>query len=350
MNQIRIGITIGDINGIGPEVIIKALSNNHLLNQCTPIIYGSAKAIAYHKNIVKSNINFNTIGQAQDIKPNAVNVLNCWDEAVNIELGKANEDGGKYAHIAIDRAFRDYNSDQIDAIVTAPINKYAMSLAGFPHPGHTEYFSSQYSDSTSIMMMISEDLRIALVTNHLPLSEVASHVTQDTVLTKIRVLHKSLVEDFNIDKPKIAVLGLNPHAGDNGKIGTNEDAHIHPAIVKAKEEGIMAMGAFPADGFFGSGDFKKFDAVLAMYHDQGLIPFKSLTFGTGTNYTAGLPLIRTSPDHGTAYDIAGQNKADESSLLHAIYRAIDISRQREQYHEDRKDALQKRPKKNYERR
>lgn len=340
MSKLKLGITIGDINGVSVEVIIKALSDERMLNLFTPIIYGSSKVISYHKNIVDSeNFQFTSISKAESSKYNRVNVLNCWDETANIELGKATQEAGKFAHIALDRAVRDFQNNQIDGIVTAPINKHAMKMANFPFPGHTEFIADKFKSSNSLMMMVSESLKVALVTNHEPITKVAELITKESVTKKLNILHKTLVQDFGIEKPLIAVLGLNPHAGDDGAIGTEDDTEVRPAIIEAKKNGMSVMGPYPADGFFGSSQYKKFDAILAMYHDQGLIPFKSLSFGNGVNFTAGLPLVRTSPDHGTAYDIAGKNIADESSIRSAIYRAIDIAKTRKEYHESRENQL-----------
>lgn len=350
MSKLKLGITIGDINGISVEVIIKALSDERMLNQFTPIIYGSSKVISYHKNIVESeNFQFSSITKAESSKYNRVNVLNCWDETANIELGKATEEAGKFAHIALDRAVRDFQNNEIDGIVTAPINKHAMKMANFPFPGHTEFIADKFKSVNSLMMMISETLKVALVTNHEPISNVASLITKDLVTSKLNILHKTLIEDFGIEKPLIAVLGLNPHAGDDGAIGGEDDSEVRPAIIEAKKSGMAVMGPYPADGFFGSSQFKKFDAILAMYHDQGLIPFKALSFGNGVNFTAGLPLIRTSPDHGTAYDIAGKNIADASSLRSAIFAAIDIARMRKEFYESSENKLERtnRSKKEY---
>lgn len=336
----RIGITIGDINGIGPEVIIKALSVPNIMKMCTPVVYGSSKILSYHKNIVKdSSIHFQGIQHIKQVQGGRINVINCWEENVNITLGKATAEGGKYAHIALDRAMKDLKEGLIDAVVTAPVNKHAMKLSNFPYPGHTEYFTAQDGDKTSLMMLCSDALRVALVTNHIPVSKVAGSINKELIMKKIQILHKTLVEDFDIDRPVISVLGLNPHAGDEGMLGDEEEKYIRPAIIESKKNGMIVTGPHPADGFFGSAQWKKADAILAMYHDQGLIPFKALTFGTGINFTAGLSFVRTSPDHGTAYDITGQNIADESSLLQAIYAAIDISRNRKEYHEDRANAL-----------
>lgn len=340
MSKLKLGITIGDINGVSPEVIIKALRDERLLNQFTPIIYGSSKVLSYHKNIVDSdNFHFSSISKAESAKYNRVNVLNCWDETANIELGRATKEAGKFAHIALDRAVRDFQNHHIDGIITAPINKNAMKMADFPFPGHTEFIADKFKSSNSLMMMVSDTLKVALVTNHEPVANVASLITKDAVSRKLNILHKTLVQDFGIEKPVIAVLGFNPHAGDDGAIGTEDENEVRPAIIEAKKNGMSVMGPYSADGFFGSSQFKKFDAILAMYHDQGLIPFKALSFGQGVNFTAGLPLIRTSPDHGTAYDIAGKNQADESSIRSAIYAALDIVRTRKEYKESRENAL-----------
>jgi 4-hydroxythreonine-4-phosphate dehydrogenase len=350
MSKLKLGITIGDINGVSVEVIIKALSDERMLNQFTPIIYGSSKVLSYHKNIVDSeNFQFSSISKAEQSKYNRVNVLNCWDETANIELGKATMEAGKFAHIALDRAVRDFQDNQIDGIVTAPINKHAMKLASFPFPGHTEFIADKFKSANGLMMMISDSLKIALVTNHEPISNVASLITKESVAKKIKILHETLVQDFGIEQPVIAVLGLNPHAGDDGAIGSEDDTEVRPAIIEAKKNGITIMGPYPADGFFGSSAYKKFDGILAMYHDQGLIPFKALSFGKGVNFTAGLPLVRTSPDHGTAYDIAGKNIADESSFRSAIFAALDIAKARKEYHESRENKLERtnRSKKEY---
>lgn len=341
MSKLKLGITIGDINGVSTEVIIKALSDERMLSLFTPIIYGSSKVISFYKNIVNDNFQFSSISTAESAKYNRVNVLNCWDEKADIEIGKVTLNGGKFAHIALDRAVRDYQDNKIDGIVTAPINKQAMKLADFPFPGHTEFIADKFKSSKSLMMMVSKTLKVALVTNHEPVSKVAGMIKKDLVSKKLEILNRTLIEDFGIDKPVIAVLGLNPHAGDDGAIGEEDEAEIRPVIIEAKKKGITVMGPYPADGFFGSSQFKKVDAILAMYHDQGLIPFKALSFGEGVNFTAGLPLVRTSPDHGTAYDIAGKNMADESSLRSAIFTAIDIATCRKDYHLSRENQLER---------
>lgn len=344
MNNIKIGITLGDVNGIGPEIIIKALSNNELLNYFTPIIYGSSKVLAYHKNIVtESSFSFSTIAGPERAFDGKINVINCWDDNVNITLGKATEEGGKFAYLSLEKATFDLKSGLIDAMVTAPINKQAMKMAGFPHTGHTEYITDQIGGK-SLMMMCSELMKVALVSNHLPLSEVAGALTKETLSEKLHIFNKSLQRDFGLEKPIIAVFGLNPHAGDEGTIGQEELEIIRPVIIEAKKSGMMVLGPYPADGFFGSSQFKKVDGILAMYHDQGLIPFKALSFGRGINFTAGLTSIRTSPDHGTAYDIVGNNAADVSSFREALYAAKDIVANRREYDESRENALNKKPK------
>lgn len=345
MSKLKLGITIGDINGIGPECIVKVLSDERILKLFTPIIYGSSKVMSYHKNIVESDkFHFSTTSNAGSAKYHKINVLNCWEEKVDIDLGKATENGGKFAHIALDRAVRDFQNNEIDGIITAPINKHAMKMAEFPYPGHTEFIADKFKSGNSLMMMISDTIKVALVTNHLPISEVAGHIKKDLVSKKLQTLNKTLIQDFGIEKPVIAVLGLNPHAGDEGTIGKEDEEEIRPAIVQAKKNGMTVMGPYPADGFFGSSQFKKVDAILAMYHDQGLVPFKALTFGNGVNFTAGLPIIRTSPDHGTGYDIVGKNSANPASLRNAIYKAIDIANTRKEYFLSRENQLKRKDK------
>lgn len=345
MRKLKVGITIGDINGIGPEVIIKTFSSPKMLEMCIPIIYGSSKVMSYHKNIVKTHdFSFVTTGDAARASGSKVNVVNCWDEDVKIVLGEATEQAGKLAHIAMDRALAELKEGNLDAVVTAPINKEAMKKADFPYPGHTEFFTKNLDKKESLMTMVSDNLRIALATNHLALSKVAESITKEKLVHKLKIFNKSLIEDFGIDKPTIAVLGLNPHAGDNGVIGNEEDDIIRPVIIEAKKNGVHAVGPYAADGFFGSSQYTKADGIFAMYHDQGLIPFKALTFGSGVNFTAGLPVVRTSPDHGTGYDIAGKNQADASSFRSAVYAAMDIARSRKDYKEHRENKLQKRAK------
>ena len=331
MEKLKIGISIGDMNGIGLEVILKTVSDARILNLCTPVLFGSSKVVSYHKNIVQVEFPFANLRTAEEAEAGKVNVVNCWQENVNITLGKISEEGGRYAYKALEMAVAALKIGSIDALVTAPINKKAMQMADFPHAGHTEYITEQLGATESVMLMLNDDFRVGLVTNHLPLSKVAENVTRERILKKLMILDETLRIDFNIGHPTIAVLGLNPHAGDEGALGEEEQTIIRPAIEMAKEKGILAMGPFPADGFFGSGQHKKYDAILAMYHDQGLIPFKALSFGSGVNYTAGLSAVRTSPDHGTAFDIAGQDMADPSSFRQALFTAIDIARNRLAY-------------------
>jgi len=346
MNNITIGITCGDINGIGLEVILKALAIKKAAGNYKVVIYGSTKVVAYHKNIItEDNIQFSSIQTASEAQADRINIINCWQDNVNITLGKATDVGGQCALSALDRATQDLKQGHIDALVTAPINKKAMQMAGFGYPGHTEYLTATLKEKESMMLMLSDDLRIGVVTNHLPIKEVAASITKEKVFRKLLIFAETLKIDLGIQRPTIAVLGLNPHAGDEGAIGNEENDIIRPAIEEAKSKGVFAFGPFPADGFFGSGQFKKFDGVLAMYHDQGLVPFKALSFGAGVNYTAGLGCVRTSPDHGTAYDIAGKGEADERSLMKAIYLAADIVRNRHEYLEMHEDSLERRKQK-----
>lgn len=322
---IRVGISIGDINGIGPEVIIKALSDPRILLDCTPIIYGSTKILSYHKKLIEnSDFQYQSCKAATDAVDKKVNVVNLWDEEINFEIGHPTKNGGEYAFKSLEAATQDLASGKIDVLVTAPISKDAMSKSGFQFPGHTEYLASLAGEDEALMVMVSGGLRVALVTSHIALKDVSTSLTKEKIHQKIAVFEKSLKRDFGIIRPKIAVFGVNPHAGENGKMGTEEQEVIAPAINQAKSEGILAFGPYPADGFFGSDARSQFDGVLAMYHDQGLTAFKALAFEDGVNFTAGLPIVRTSPDHGTAYDIVGQDKASAQSMLSAIYLAIDV--------------------------
>lgn len=340
MSKVRIGITVGDINGIGLEVIIKSLANPKMLDLCIPVIYGSSKVVSYHKNIVRpSEFNYQSSSNAHHLSSERINLINCWNEDVTINLGTPSKESGKFAYISLDQATQDLKNGLIDVMVTAPIDKYAMSLAGFPATGHTEYLTDQFGAPNSLMLMVSDDLRIGLVTNHLPVSEVAHVLTKELIVEKATIFYQSLQIDFGIEKPLLALLGLNPHAGDQGLIGTEEETVIKPAIAILKEKGMLVGGPYAADGFFGSSNFRQVDGILAMYHDQGLIPFKTLSFGQGVNFTAGLPIVRTSPDHGTGTTIAGRNVADEKSFLKALYLAMDIWRHRQDRHESRKNRL-----------
>ncbi len=342
MAKFKVGISIGDINGIGVEVILKVLTDGRMLDICTPIIYGSSKVVAYHKNILEGvNVKFQSVGSASKAYEGRINVVNCWNENVNISLGKATEDGGKFAYIALEKAVQELKEGAVDALVTAPINKKAMNMADFPYAGHTEYLTKEAGQKNSLMLMVNDTLRVGVVTNHLPLRDVPAAITKDRIKEKIRLMNRTLKMDFGIEKPIIAVLGLNPHAGDDGVLGDEEEKIIRPAIVEAKKKGAMVMGPYPADGFFGSSQYTKFDGILAMYHDQGLVAFKALSFGDGTNYTGGLSFIRTSPDHGTAYDLAGKNQANPDSMRKAIFLAKDIHSNRKTYQEDRSNTVEK---------
>jgi len=339
-DKIKIGISIGDVNGIGLEVIIKSLAELQILDYCTPIVYGHTKVASYHRKALgMSDFAFNVIASADLANPKKVNMINCWEEDVKIDLGVANETGGKYALISLEKATDDLVSGAIDALVTAPINKHNIQSETFKFPGHTEYLQERSGSKDVLMFLLSEDIRVGVVTGHIPLTSVAQSITKDKIVKKLVLMNESLKKDFWIEKPKIAVLGLNPHAGDNGLLGSEEEQIIMPAIQEAFDKGIICFGPYPADGFFGKASFKQFDAVLAMYHDQGLIPFKTLAFSTGVNYTAGLKFVRTSPDHGTGYDIAGKNEADPSSFIEAIFSAIHIVKHRREQEELLKNQL-----------
>lgn len=343
MENIKIGITVGDINGIGPEIIIKALSNNKLLKRCTPIIYGSSKLLAYYKNIVKSdNFSYKNIKYADQTYKNNINVINISSDEVNIEIGKATKAAGAFALKSIEAAVQDAKDNKLDAIVTAPINKKSMELAGFKDVGHTEFLTKAFGKSNSLMLMVSPDLKVGTLTNHIPVKDVAGSISKELIIKKAKIFRNTLMRDFGIDKPVIALLGLNPHASDDGLIGSEENDIIRPTIIELKKnENIMMAGPYAADGFFASGKYKKVDGVLSTYHDQGLIPFKLLSGDNGVNFTAGLPIVRTSPDHGTAYDLAGKDEANHLSFTSAIYEAIDICRSRKQYKKDNANPLHK---------
>lgn len=339
--KIRIGITHGDINGIGYEVIIKTLLDNRILNICTPIVYGSPKVAAYHRKALNiNNFSLNNIKTPDDANPKRANIINCLDDNIRVELGKSTRTAGEASYIALKRAVEDLKANKLHALVTAPINKHNIQSADFKFAGHTEYLKDYFDATEVLMLMLSDVFRIGVVTAHIPLAEVPSSLTIPIILSKIRILNKTLIEDFDIRKPKLAIFGLNPHAGEKGILGSEEKDIIIPAINKAKEENILAIGPFPSDGFFGSGDFTKFDGILAMYHDQGLTPFKALVPDEGVNYSAGLPIIRTSPAHGTALELAGRNMARPSSFRKAIYTAADIYQNRQQYLELIKNPLQ----------
>ena len=340
---IRVGISIGDINGIGPEVVIKAFSDPLMLTECTPVIYGSTKTMAVHKKAIgDEEFNYHRVEDASQAQRGKVNVVAIWQEVVEVKFGEANSVGGTYALKSLEAATADLAAGKVDVLVTAPISKDTIQQAGFNFPGHTEYLADMSGVDDALMMMVSDDLRVALVTSHIPLNKVPEVVTKERILSKLHQLENSLKKDFAIIRPKIAVLGLNPHAGEHGKLGAEESEVITPAITQANREGILTFGPYPADGFFGSRLFSQFDGVLAMYHDQGLTGFKSIAFDSGVNFTAGLPIVRTSPDHGTAFDIAGKGQASEQSFRSAVYLAMDIFRTRQFVKEIHDNPLEKR--------
>lgn len=331
--KLKVGISQGDANGISYEVIIKALSDDRIFDCCTPIVYGSSKIFGFYKNQLHDleTINTNIIKDPSDAHLKRVNIINCLPENVMVEPGISTLESAKCSLICLEKAVEDLKEGKIDVLVTAPFNKHAMSEAGFPFSGHTDYLQSKFGASEVLMVMVSSMLKIGVVTDHIPVAKIASTITKERITGKLRILNQTLKQDFMISSPRIAVLGLNPHCGDGGLLGKEEQEVIIPAVREAIEEGIHAYGPYSPDGFFGLGTYHKFDAVLAMYHDQGLIPFKALAFDEGVNYTAGLPVIRTSPDHGTAYDMAGRDEASPYSMRSAIYAAIDIYHHRQQY-------------------
>ncbi len=341
-NKPVIGISCGDLNGIGIEIIIKTLSDNRILDLCTPVLFANNKVINfYRKGMADVNINFTSVKDLGRINFKQINLYNCWEEEVNINPGILNDIGGKYAVKSLVAGGQALKDNFIDGLVTAPLHKSNTQSEQFNFTGHTPYLKNLYGAGDVVMFMIAENMRVALVTEHVPVQDVAKHITRDGIVSKLQIINNSLKRDFNINKPRIAVLGLNPHAGDEGLIGKEEEEIIKPAIEEAKQRDVFCFGPYPADAFFARGHYERFDAVLAMYHDQGLIPFKSLAIGEGVNYTAGLPGVRTSPDHGVAFDIAGQGKADESSFREAIYKCIDIIVGRYEYDQQHKNPLNK---------
>lgn len=328
---IRVGITHGDINGIGYEVILKTFSDSRITELCTPIIYGSSKIAAYHKKAMElAPVNMSVITKAEEAGESRVNIINCVDDETKVELSQATSVAGEAAYKALEAAVSDLSRGLIDVLVTAPINKNNIQNDKFAFPGHTEYLEECFGhhEDKALMILMKDDLRVALVTGHIPLSEVVNKVTKEAILDKLVVFNRSLIQDFGIIKPRIAVLSLNPHAGDKGLIGNEEETVILPAMQEAETKNVMSFGPYPADGFFGASMYEEFDGVLAMYHDQGLAPFKVLAMEDGVNFTAGLSIVRTSPAHGTAYDIAGKNLASENSFRQALYTAIDVHKNR----------------------
>ncbi len=339
MEPIRIGISIGDPNGIGPEVVIKALSRQGILDLVTPVIYASKAAMSRYSSEDLPDFEYQVVASGDDAEDGNISLVEAFPEDLEYTPGEATAAGGTAAALSLERAVADLKDNNLDALVTAPINKSVMPPETFPYPGHTEMLTEKLGAEESLMFLVTDDLRVSVVTNHIPVSEVAKAVTKAAILKKLDIMNASLRADFGISRPVIAVLSLNPHAGDQGRIGQEDIKVVRPAVEAAKEKGILAMGPFPADGFFGSGKQNKFDAVLAMYHDQGLIPFKALSFGKGVNFTAGLPGIRTSPDHGTAYDLVGKDEASPDSFLSALFLARRTFLNREQYEEDSANPL-----------
>ena len=343
MSKIKVGITHGDPNGIGYEVILKTFADPAMMDLCTPIIYGSPKVASYHRKSLDLQTNFATVNSANDVREDSLNLIHCCADEVKIDLGQPTEEAGKAAYDALERAVKDWRDGLIDVIVTAPINKSSIQGDAFHFPGHTEYIQDRVGreGQKALMILMNERIRVALVTTHLPISKVAAAVTEEAVLERLRTFHHSLQADFGISNPRIAVLSLNPHAGEDGLLGSEENDAIRPACEKAESEDIIAYGPFAADGFFGTRAYEHYDGVLAMYHDQGLAPFKLLAMDDGVNVTAGLDIVRTSPDHGTGYDIAGKGVASENSFRQAIYAAIDIFRNRQAWNEAHQNPLQK---------
>lgn len=338
VENIIVGISVGDLNGIGSEVILKTFEDARMFEFCTPVIFANAKLLSYLKKVLDVNVSIHGIDKLEQIVPNKLNVLNVWKEGVNIEFGVLDENVGKYAVKSFISATDALANDLIDVLVTAPINKYNIQSEEFNFPGHTDYLNEQLQGD-ALMFMINDNLRVGLVTDHVAINEINNFITPEIIKSKIKTIHETLVVDFKINMPKIAVLGLNPHCGDGGVIGSEDDVIVKPTINELFDEGFKVFGPFSADGFFGASEYEKYDAVLAMYHDQGLVPFKTLSFGNGVNYTAGLNKIRTSPDHGTAFGIAGKGLADATSFTSALYLALDVHRNRMEYQELTKNPL-----------
>ena len=347
--KIRVGITHGDINGVGYEVILKTFSDPTMLELCTPVVYGSPKVAAYHRKAMEIQTSFSIVNSAEEVQDGRVNVVNCIEEELKVELTKPTPEAGKTALAALERALADYREGLFDVLVTAPINKHTIQSDAFHFPGHTEYIEERVGEGQkALMILLKGDFRVALVTGHVPVRDIAGELTKELIMEKMEIFHRSLKKDFGIDNPRIAVFSLNPHAGDNGLLGTEEQEVIIPAMKEMIARGVQCFGPYPADGFMGSGNYTHFDGILAMYHDQGLAPFKALAMDEGVNFTAGLPIVRTSPAHGTAYDIAGKGIASEDSFRQAVYVAMfrnrawekEISARplRKQYYEKRDDS------------
>ncbi len=334
-----IGLTTGDINGIGLELIIKTFSNKSLFDYCTPVLFASNKVLNFYTKTINDQFKYSSVKDWNQLNNKMLNVYTCWQEDVNVEPGKLTSEGGKYAVRSLEVAVQCLKDNQIDALLTAPIHKSNVQGANFNYSGHTPYLKAQFNAEDVAMMLCTEFLKVAVLTEHVPVCELSKYITNQAIVSKVEIINKSLIEDFGIEKPKIAILSLNPHASDEGLIGKEENEIISPAIEQLRQKNILAFGPYAADGFFARHAYKQFDCVLAMYHDQGLIPFKILDMDQGVNFTAGLSIVRTSPDHGTAFDIAGKNLADNSSYLHALYSCIDILQSRRGYRENTKNKL-----------
>ncbi len=341
-DKLKVGITIGDIAGIGPEIIIRTFEDDRLFKLFTPVLYGNTKVISFYRKLLKiDKLQYNSVKDIHHLSHNSLNIVSAWDEDVEIEPGRPNNTTGKYALRSLEAATDALIAGDIDVLVTSPINKNFIHSEEFPFSGHTPYLQKKLENEEVLMFMVSENIKVGLVTEHVPLKEVSAYITKDAILKKLNLMNQSLIVDYGIDKPKIAVLGLNPHAGDDGLLGQEDMEIIYPAVKEARENDLFAFGPYPADGFFARSSHKKFDAILAMYHDQGLIPFKALCVGNGVNYTAGMKYVRTSPDHGTAESLVGKNIADESSFRQAIFEALDIYWSRLEYEERNANPLPK---------
>ena len=337
--KIKVGISVGDLNGVGIEVILKTFEDSRMFEFCTPIIFGSSKSVSFHKKALGIDTGIHGVDRLDKVVHNKLNLLNVWKDMIDLELGTPTETSGKYALKSLRKATEALENGEVDILVTAPIDKHNMTSEEFEFPGHTEYLEQEL-EGEALMILMTEELRVGLITGHLPLKEVSEAIDGARIKKKVEIMHESLKKDFNISKPRIAVLGLNPHCGDKGVIGTEDDEIVAPALLELQKKGRLVYGPYPADGFFGSGNYKNFDGVMAMYHDQGLAPFKTIAFGHGVNFTAGLNKIRTSPDHGTAFAIAGQGKADHKSFRAALYAGIELYKARKSNKELEKNKLE----------
>ncbi len=342
--KIRVGISIGDLNGIGSEVVLKTFEDSRMLDFCTPVIFASVKILSFLKKQYNINPSLHGIDKTSQILDGKINVLNVWKESIDLNFGQEDEKIGSYAIKSLKAATDALKNDQIDVLVTAPINKHSIQSEEFKFPGHTDYLDQEL-EGNSLMFMITDTLKVGLLTDHVAVKDIANTITPELIEQKVTTIYNALRKDFGISKPKIAILGINPHSGDNGVIGKEDEEILKPTIQKINESGKLVYGPYAADSFFGSDNYKSFDAIVASYHDQGLIPFKTLSFGKGVNYTAGLNKVRTSPDHGTAFEIAGKNQADNGSFKEAVFSALKIFKNRIEYSELTKNPLKKQPRK-----